>query len=63
MMNHWLKIKKRPSTNSRFLAEAILIEDRWRKSGLLKDIQDRFVRSTCAIMLEGQRLMNEKDEI
>lgn len=47
------------SINSRFLNEARDIERRWDATKLLKGIDDRFVRSATAVLLENQRLMNE----
>ena len=45
--------------NARFLNEAKELESRWVKTGLLDGIEDRFVRSTTAVLLENQRLINE----
>lgn len=45
--------------NSRFLNEAKELEARWLKSGLLDSIADQHTRQVTAVMLEGQRLMNE----
>lgn len=45
--------------NARFLNEARDIEAQWSRTGLLEGIQDRFVRSTTAVLLENQRLINE----
>ena len=47
------------NANSKFLNEAREIETRWKKTGLLEGIQDRYVRSATAVLLENQRLMNE----
>lgn len=47
------------NANSRFLNEAKELETRWGRTGLLEGIQDRFVRSATAVLLENQRLMNE----
>lgn len=47
------------NANSRFLNEAKELETRWGKTGLLEGIQDRYVRSATAVLLENQRLMNE----
>lgn len=47
------------SINARFLNEARQIESRWAKTKLLKNIDDRFVRSATAVLLENQRLVNE----
>jgi len=45
--------------NARFLEEAKEIEARWKKTGLLDGIEDRFSRATTASLLECQRLFNE----
>jgi hypothetical protein len=45
--------------NAKFLNEARVLEDRWSKTGLLEGISDKYVRSTTAVLLENQRLMNE----
>jgi hypothetical protein len=45
--------------NAKFLEEAKLLENRWKKSGLLNGIKDRYSRQATAVLLEGQRLMNE----
>jgi Major capsid protein Gp23 len=47
------------NANSRFLNEAKELETRWGQTGLLKGIDDRYVRSATAVLLENQRLMNE----
>lgn len=47
------------SINARFLNEAREIERRWDSTKLLKGIDDRFVRSATAVLLENQRLINE----
>lgn len=47
------------NANSRFLNEAKQLEARWSETGLLDDINDHFVRSCTAVLLENQRLMNE----
>lgn len=47
------------NVNSRFLNEAKELETRWTKTGLLEGIDDRYVRSATAVLLENQRLMNE----
>lgn len=47
------------NANSRFLNEAKELECRWGKTGLLEGIEDRYVRSATAVLLENQRLMNE----
>jgi len=45
--------------NSKFLNEAKELESRWKKTGLLEGIEDRYVRSNTAVLLENQRLINE----
>lgn len=45
--------------NSQFLNEARSIESQWAKTGLLDDLDNRFERSTTAVLLENQRLINE----
>lgn len=45
--------------NSQFLNEARAIESQWAKTGLLDNLDDRFERSTTAVLLENQRLINE----
>jgi hypothetical protein len=45
--------------NQKFLQEAKDLEKRWKESGLLDGIEDRFSRQTTAVMLECQRLHNE----
>jgi hypothetical protein len=47
------------NANSRFLNEAKELESRWGKTGLLEGIEDRYVRSATAVLLENQRLINE----
>lgn len=47
------------NANSRFLNEAKELETRWGRTGLLEGIEDRYVRSATAVLLENQRLMNE----
>jgi len=45
--------------NSRLLNEAKELEGRWGQTGLLDGIEDKMVRSTTAVLLENQRLVNE----
>lgn len=45
--------------NARYLNEAKEIEKTWSSTGLLEGIEDRFTRSTTAVLLENQRLINE----
>ncbi len=47
------------NANSKFLNEARELESRWGKTGLLEGIEDRYIRSATAVLLENQRLMNE----
>ena len=47
------------NANAAFLNEARELETRWKKTGLLENINDRYVRATTAVLLENQRLMNE----
>lgn len=56
MKNYWLKT---PTINDRFLIEAIEIEKKWSKTGLLSGIRNRSSRAITAVMLESQRLVNE----
>lgn len=49
--------------NAKFLAEAKAIEARWAKTGLLDGIKDRYCRQTTAVLLESQRLMNERADV
>jgi hypothetical protein len=51
------------SINARFLEEAKAIEARWAKTGLLKGISKRWDRQVTAVLLEGQRLMNERADV
>jgi len=45
--------------NARLLNEAKQLEARWATTGLLDGIEDSFTRSTTAVLLENQRLINE----
>jgi len=47
------------NANARFLNEAKELETRWSKTGILKGIEDPYVRSATAVLLENQRLINE----
>lgn len=47
------------NANAQFLNEARELETRWAQTGLLEGLQDRYVRSATAVLLENQRLMNE----
>lgn len=46
--------------NSRYLNEAKELEKRWAKTGLLKGLSKKYLRSSTAVLLESQRLMNEQ---
>ena len=46
--------------NSRYLNEATQLVNRWGKVGLLEGIRDKWDRSTTAVLLENQRLINEQ---
>jgi len=62
MKNYWLNkrsARKQPTMSSRFLNEARELEGRWGKTGLLDGIDSRYSRQVIAVMLEGQRLVNE----
>ncbi len=52
--------KRYGNINQKYLKEAQEIEGRWKKSGLLEGISDRWTRSATAVLLESQRLMNEQ---
>lgn len=45
--------------NSTYLNEATKIEAKWAKTRMLEGIDNRFERSTAAVLLENQRLINE----
>jgi len=45
--------------NARFLNEARELEGYWGQTGLLENIEDRYIRSCTAVLLENQRLINE----
>lgn len=45
--------------NNVYLNEAAKIEATWAKTGMLQGIENKFERSTAAVMLENQRLINE----
>jgi hypothetical protein len=47
------------NANARFLNEAKELEARWAKTGILKGIECPYVRSSTAVLLENQRLINE----
>ena len=44
--------------NCKFLKEARALEARWGK--LLNGVEDKYIRSVTAVLLENQRLMNEQ---
>lgn len=46
--------------NARFLNEARQLEGKWKETGLLDDIGDRYARSATAVLLENQHLYNEQ---
>lgn len=53
--------KKSLTINQRFLKEAQELEKAWRKSGLLEGLENRkWDRKSTAVLLEGQRLINER---
>lgn len=45
--------------NSKFLNEAIMLEARWKKAGLLDGIKNDLSRKDMAVSMECQRLHNE----
>ena len=47
------------NANSKFLNEARELENVWTETGLLEGLDDRYVRSCTAVLLENQRLVNE----
>lgn len=47
------------NANAKFLNEARELEARWSRTGLLDGIDDRYIRSAAAVLLENQRLINE----
>lgn len=47
--------------NSKFLNEAKELESRWKESGLLKGIDSRYLRKTCAVLMESQRFKCEME--
>jgi hypothetical protein len=47
------------NANSRFLNEAKEVQKKWASTGLLEGLDDEYVRSTTAVILENQRLFNE----
>ncbi|RDJ35594.1 MAG: hypothetical protein DWQ19_12315 [Crenarchaeota archaeon] len=47
------------NANAQFLNEARVLEKKWASTKLLNGIEDRFTRSTTAVLLENQRLFNE----
>lgn len=47
------------NTISKFLNESKELESRWSSTGILDGINDRYLRSATAVLLENQRLINE----
>jgi hypothetical protein len=47
------------NANARFLQEAKDLEAKWLKTGLLEGIDRKWDRQVTAVLLEGQRLINE----
>ena len=47
------------NANAKFLNEARDLEKKWSSTKLLDGIQDKYVRSSTAVLLENQRLINE----
>jgi hypothetical protein len=47
------------NANAKFLNEAREMEGKWKRTGLLDGISDRYTRSATAVLLENQRLFNE----
>ena len=47
------------NANAKFLNEARELEGKWKRTGLLDGIKDRYNRSCTAVLLENQRLFNE----
>lgn len=45
--------------NEQYLNEAAQITDKWARTKMLEGIDDKFERSTAAVLLENQRLLNE----
>jgi hypothetical protein len=63
------KRTKIPKTNFKYLEEVKArecwerwnsLEQKWATTGLLDAIDDKFTRQVTAVLLENQRLMNEK---
>lgn len=47
------------TANAKFLNEARELEKTWGKTGILEGLNNRYDRSSCAVLLENQRLFNE----
>jgi len=47
------------NANAQYLNEAAKIESKWGRTQMLDGIDNRFERSTAAVLLENQRLINE----
>lgn len=45
--------------NSRFLNESKQLQSKWRETGLLEGVNDKYTRSCLAVLLENQLLINE----
>lgn len=56
MKNYWLNKKKQ----NKFVEEAKNCAMRWNKTGLLDGIKNKWNRQVTAVLLEGQRLLNEQ---
>lgn len=52
--------KNNTKINAKFLEEAKQLEVRWAKTGLLEGIAGNWHRQVTAVLLEGQRLLNEQ---
>jgi len=47
------------NANAQYLNEAAQIQEKWARTKMLDGIDDRFERSTAAVLLENQKLINE----
>lgn len=54
------KVCSKHSMNAKYLQEAKDCAERWGKTGLLDGIKNKWDKSVTAVLLEGQRLMNEQ---
>jgi len=59
MRNHWLNRKNNP-LNVKLIREAIEIEKKWSKTGLLDDVMKWRSIWPTAVLLQSERLCNEK---